>query len=157
MATGVIRIHPSWWAPRLFPFVLVGGALSAFTAMVALRAPPGFALCFAFPSILILILGLVQRHYCRIVLTGHWIQFPQWRPGDSSELGVTIYLRRRVAEDDSDQVTTLEAAEITDWMREAGRIVLRTRRGEGHAISLSGIRERDRELIASWLTEHVGG
>jgi hypothetical protein len=152
-----IRIHPGWWTPRLFPFVLVGSALLAFTVLALVRMPHGLGLCFTVPSLAIVVVGLVQRHYCRIVLHRDRIVFPQWRPGDSSEIGFTLYLRKRVPEDDTDQITTLAAEDITDWMREAGRIVLRTRGGKGHAISLSGIRERDRERIVAWLTERVGG
>ena len=153
----VVRIHPGWWTPRLFPFVLLASALLGFTVIMSAQAPFGYAAFFLLPATATVVLGVIQRRLCRIVLWSDRIQFPQWRPGDASEFGFTIYLRARVAEDDTDRITTLAARDITDWMREAGRIVLRTRGGSGHAISLSGIRESDRERIVSWLTAKVGG
>ena len=158
MAAAGVRIHPAWWSPRLFPFVLVTGGLlvipAPFVLPRVLEHP--LVLLALTPGAVISVLFVLQRRLCRIVLLPDSIVFPQWRWGDTSELGMAIYLDRKQAADNVDRVSMLAADEILDWTPEPGRIVLRTRLRGKDAISLSGIGERDRARIVDWLKEKVG-
>jgi hypothetical protein len=160
VAAAGVRIHPAWWSPRLFPYVLVMSGLTILAAPFVLPRvlQKPWTLAAFLPVALIAVLFVLQRRLCRIVLLPDAIVFPQWRWGDTSEMGIAIHLDSAIAKSDNiDRVTTLAADEIRDWTPEAGRIVVRTRIGQRDAISLSGIRERDRERIVAWLTEKVGG
>ena len=158
MAAPGIRIHPAWWSPRLFPYVVMMGGLSAIAASYVLPWVPQrpWMLMCCLPVGLIAVLFVLQRRLCRIVLLPDTIVFPQWRGGDTSEMGVPIYMGPSAAGDGADRVTMLAAGEIVDWIPEPGRIVLKTRVRGKDAISLSGIRPRDRARILDWLTEKVG-
>ena len=158
MAAAGVRIHPAWWSPRLFPFVVVAGGMIVIPApfvLPRLLDSPWALLAFA-PGAVISVLFVLQRRLCRIVLLEDSIVFPQWRLGDTSELGVAIYLDSRQVADNVDRVSTVAADEIVEWIPEPGRIVLRTRLRGKDAISLSGLGERDRGRIVAWLREKVG-
>ena len=158
MAAAGVRIHPAWWSPRLFPGVLVMFGLLVLAGYAGLTYHHHAMLIFLVPVGFIGVLFWAQRRLCRIVLMQDRIVFPQWRWGDTSEVGMAIYLDSATARsDNADRVTTLAADEIVDWIPEPGRIVLTTRVRGRDAISLSGIGARDRARIVAWLTEKVGG
>ncbi|HEU4395723.1 MAG TPA: hypothetical protein VFS92_09165 [Planctomycetota bacterium] len=159
MADAGVRIHPAWWSPRLFPYVLVMGAMLVIPATLMPPRVIGHPamLVLLVPFGVIALLFSLQRRLCAILLLPDAIVFPKWRLGDTSEVGVAIYLdAATAASDNADRVTTLAADEILDWIPESGRIVLRTRFRGKDAIALRGISERDRERIVAWLKEKVG-
>jgi hypothetical protein len=151
------RIHPAWWSPRLFPFVLSLVGLAAMAAaMLGLRKPAGIG-PLILGAIAVVALLAAQFRLGRVVLGPDSIKFPEWRDEDASEAGVHLGVHRSVPRGRADEVSTIAAGEIRDWTREPGRIVITLRDGRRHGIGLRGFRERDRERIVAWLVEKVGG